>query len=130
MSGRADMKQKHTPGPWNVAEDQHNDYQHAVAARNGLHVGCAYHTDPCRMTREEKANAHLIAAAPELLEALEAMRKAYGALHDGLSDMVEGGRLRQEDIPDDFKWLVKMLSKDCIAADGKTGAAIAKAKGQ
>lgn len=62
---------KHTPGPWKFASDQHSDYQHAIAAENGKHVGAAYHNHPCRMTAEEKANARLIAAAPELLEACE-----------------------------------------------------------
>lgn len=35
----------------------------------------------------------------------------YLSLHDGLSDMIENGRLRQEHIPDDYKWLVESLSK-------------------
>ena len=34
----------------------------------------------------------------------------YGFLHDGLSDMIEGGRLREEDIPEDYQWLVRMLT--------------------
>lgn len=35
----------------------------------------------------------------------------YRKLHDGLSDMVEGGRLREADIPDDYQWLVSSLEK-------------------
>ena len=34
----------------------------------------------------------------------------YAALHDGLSDMIEGGRLRKEHIPDDYRWLVETLA--------------------
>lgn len=34
----------------------------------------------------------------------------YHALHDGLLDMIEGGRLGEGDIPDDYQWLVHMLS--------------------
>jgi hypothetical protein len=35
----------------------------------------------------------------------------YKRLHDGLSDMIEGGRLREEHIPDDYKWLVETLAQ-------------------
>ena len=35
----------------------------------------------------------------------------YRKLHDGLSDMVEGGRLTEEHIPDDYRWLVESLAK-------------------
>ena len=33
----------------------------------------------------------------------------YERLHDGLSDMIEGGRLTEADIPDDYQWLVETL---------------------
>lgn len=38
---------------------------------------------------------------------------AYRKLHDGLSDMIEGGRLTADMIPDDYDWLVKMLAEAC-----------------
>jgi predicted protein tyrosine phosphatase len=41
---------------------------------------------------------------------LRAERDAYHALHDGLSDMIESGRLTQQDIPDDYEWLVESLA--------------------
>ena len=34
----------------------------------------------------------------------------YEELHDRLSDMIEGGRLTEGDIPDDYRWLVESLS--------------------
>ena len=37
--------------------------------------------------------------------------RAYGKLHDGLSDMVESGRLSETEIPDDYQWLVDSLTK-------------------
>lgn len=37
------------------------------------------------------------------------MRTAQEKLHDGLSDMIEGGRLTEADIPEDYDWLVKSL---------------------
>ena len=41
----------------------------------------------------------------------EQLLQEYEKLHDGLSDMVEGGRLREGDIPDDYQWLVQSLAK-------------------
>ena len=35
---------------------------------------------------------------------------AYRKLHDSLSDMIEGGRLDESDIPDDYKALVEALA--------------------
>lgn len=35
---------------------------------------------------------------------------SYTALHDGLSDMIESGRLTESDIPDDYRWLVESLT--------------------
>ncbi len=37
--------------------------------------------------------------------------KAYQRLHDGISDMVESGRLTPSDIPEDYQWLVESLSE-------------------
>lgn len=34
----------------------------------------------------------------------------YAELHDGLSDMIEDGRLTEADIPDDYYWLVESLA--------------------
>lgn len=36
--------------------------------------------------------------------------RAYRALADGLRDMIEGGRLEESMIPDDYEWLVGTLS--------------------
>lgn len=36
---------------------------------------------------------------------------AYRKLADGLSNMVEGDRLQEGDIPDDYQWLVVTLEK-------------------
>lgn len=56
------MKIEHTPGPWRVGPY----YKHEVVSDHG--VICCAHLD----TGETRANAKLIAAAPDLLEALEA----------------------------------------------------------
>ena len=61
------MKATHTPGPWKVSE-------------NGCDIETAHKDSPtgiCTMFAYEKsdADAAIIAAAPELLEALEALTK-------------------------------------------------------
>lgn len=48
--------------------------------------------------------------AEQLRVALNLVRE-YQRLHDGLSDMIEEGRLVNSDIPDDFKWLADSLEK-------------------
>lgn len=62
---------KHTPGPW--SKDEYNDY--AINGADGMKVAeCAYMytvKDGKSDFSEMKGNAHLIAAAPDLLESLE-----------------------------------------------------------
>ena len=61
----------HTPGPWIVREPE-EDELYEVYAEDGGDLICypVY-------TRNQRDNIHLIAAAPELLEALVAMREAF-----------------------------------------------------
>ncbi len=49
----------------------------------------------------------------------------YRALHDGLSDMIEGGRLSEKAIPDDYQWLVEMLV-EAVSLDHLARAEIAE----
>jgi len=88
--------QKHTPGPWIYFEQRHHGsawnppddtYGCVKSAPRGykdgfvIVNGCA----PGGRSAEQKANARLIAASPELLEALEAMTQAF-ARHPGNAD--------------------------------------------
>lgn len=41
--------------------------------------------------------------------ALQLMLEQYGRLHDALSDAIEGGRLTEADVPDDYQALVSLL---------------------
>lgn len=74
------MSSKHTPGPWLVA-NTHDAY--AVRGDDGMRP-IAY-IEPSEITfagkevttPEDKANARLIAAAPELLAALEDLLAPY-----------------------------------------------------
>ncbi len=70
------MNTKHTPGPWKYI---------AWHGQHGVHD--AMDNDVCETFGEDaEANARLIAAAPELLEALEEI--VEGAIkHQGSSDM-------------------------------------------
>ena len=62
----------HTPGPWNVV-DTHNQTQVSTKRDNGTVKGIADIFDSRDGTPEWQANARLIAAAPDLLEALKVM---------------------------------------------------------
>ena len=58
---------KHTPGPWAVYDDSNDGKTNRIEiAARGKTVACIYHSVP----EEDLPNARLIAAAPEMLEAL------------------------------------------------------------
>ena len=61
----------HTPGEWNVGALDKND-QRRVGSDNGRLIATCHHECVGALEIEMEANARLIAAAPELLEALEA----------------------------------------------------------
>ena len=60
------MEAKHTPGPW------HHNYGYIVRNSNNDPVANCHYTEPLSMILQEQqlANARLIAAAPDMLEAL------------------------------------------------------------
>jgi len=66
----------HTPGPWAIYDDGPNGSDVILANVEGENWDVAYiSNDSCesRPENERKANSRLIAAAPELLERLNAM---------------------------------------------------------
>ena len=102
---------KHTPGPWTYDQGQYADWG-CVKDASGFLVAKSvvpYGTDQnaCRRERIDpcEANARLIAAAPDLLEALETL----------------------ESMPDERS--IHDISNEELAAWEKARAAIAKAKG-
>jgi len=106
------VSEKHTPGPWDLWVDKEGAFTIRAEPEDGMviakrNVGT---NDPA----EGIANAHLIAAAPELLEALKSARQF-------IVNGTEYGYIRMPD-------------KDCpdSAHDTlpKIQAAIAKAEGQ
>jgi hypothetical protein len=77
----------HTPGPWKLDEHQ-NDAYHLVGARQDYSDESLIFRMDCNVASQETdANACLIAAAPELLEALHNLVSAVdgngpvGSLH-------------------------------------------------
>ena len=92
---------KHTPGPWNIGAPPPNGEQ-TIGTQQGLMVAVA--TTGAGVPTE--VNANLIAAAPELLEALEALTLIMN--------------LNDDDVWTDESWQVAL---------NKARAAIAKATG-
>ena len=109
------MNTQHTPGPWEVSND-HKPSPYIIR-QDGRFTGFAsvkFHDflKNERARQEQEANARLIAAAPELLAALERLIKSSLAVSD----------LRHNDQPiDDEDW--SSLYNDVMDAR----AAIAKA---
>ena len=67
------MADKHTPGPWKIGTPPPNGEQ-TVGTDQGLMVAVA----TTGVGVKTKANAHLIAAAPELLDVLEELVAEFG----------------------------------------------------
>ena len=69
---------KHTPGPWRVEQQSYNEHPYGVmapeSAKHDLDLLCEFSPE---MTND--ANARLIAAAPDLLEALEILVSDHAA---------------------------------------------------
>lgn len=66
---------KFTPGPWKLKFKKNSDW--TVWGPNGYNILAIPHDDDHGDTPADKANACLIAAAPDLLEALESMRTRF-----------------------------------------------------
>jgi hypothetical protein len=67
------MNTQHTPGPWVVYDDSNDGKTNRIEiAARGKTVARIYHSVP----EEDLLNARLIAAAPDLLEALKDLRGA------------------------------------------------------
>jgi hypothetical protein len=76
------MSAKHTPGPWHCglfreagADSRFNGID--IGADNGANVALIHYQQHAHEPAEVKANASLIAAAPELLDALQSLIAEY-----------------------------------------------------
>ena len=70
------MEVKHTPGPWYHEADSHTG---AVTTEGKKLIASVFGDDPeCREDDRQIANATLIAAAPDLLAALQDLMRPHG----------------------------------------------------
>ena len=102
---------KHTPGPWKAEKyciwaNNHNGSVYIAGTQTGID------------TDQQKANARLIAAAPDLLEAAKIV--AYWELSDSqltestrgeFADGVGGGRVNRQDYRKAFDTLRAAIAK-------------------
>lgn len=70
------MKQ-HTPGPWAILDRSENS-RTLTHVTNGAHIVCTLGTTRTDGSPNHSANARLIAAAPDLLDAVQAIVDAFG----------------------------------------------------
>jgi len=72
---------KHTPGPWEIEEHYHFGYRWISGPEHSQLAQVVWCMEDEDRSPECEANAHLIAAAPELLEALE---KVFTVMNDDM----------------------------------------------
>lgn len=85
----------HTKGPWTVAKGvPHVDRTTDVLGASGVYVAACNESFAIQW-QEKLANARLIAAAPELLEAVQSLKKAFG---DPITRRALGGHSEQQQI--------------------------------
>ena len=87
------MKGGHTPGPWKLGRNHvyvYGDDEGAIVSVRDLSIN--------RDEREIEANARLIAAAPELQEALQIVRKSlcWQVMSADLRALVEAALLKSQ----------------------------------
>lgn len=80
----------HTPGPWALLDREENS-RTLTHITNGAHIVCALGTTRTDGSPNHYTNAHLIAAAPDLLSALRFLLADYVA--------IEGEKLTGSSVP-------------------------------
>lgn len=78
------MEFKGTPAPWRCHDKRPNCSGYSIFGNDGQYIGFVGDSD--ELTPID-ANAHLIAAAPELLEALIELTESAKEAIDGLGDL-------------------------------------------
>jgi hypothetical protein len=72
------MKNKHTPGPWAIENTNHGIRLTYSDGMLRSHVADLFTAALCEEHGNLEANARLIAAAPDLLDAVQAIVDAFG----------------------------------------------------
>jgi hypothetical protein len=94
-----------------VVSIQARSREDAAAIRGEMFGGYEDARDDGDLPKESKTEIGELAETD-----IDAVLAKYRALHDGISDMIEGGRLKPSDIPDDYQWLLTRMA-DLAAAD-------------
>ena len=90
------MSTQHTPGPW-AAIDRTDGLRTLTHITNGAHIVCSLGSTRADGSPNHSANARLIAAAPQMLEALRAALEAMGDTYDARDAAgAEGEQLRDQ----------------------------------
>jgi len=74
---------KHTPGPWEIKAHSDPCYRYISAPKHIALAQVVWRVEEEDRSPACEANAHLIAAAPDLLEALEELVDLFGGLVSG-----------------------------------------------
>lgn len=83
------MKTKHTPGPWKVLQSRHRNYPELVIEGPGSYVCTIEETGGKSDIAQAAADASLICAAPEMLEALQELYNRYGIPHAAMNAKIK-----------------------------------------
>jgi hypothetical protein len=71
------MKIQHTPGPWQMIKDEFGTYDlMAIAGKFKIGIG-RFSFSFGRSSKQQEANAILISAAPDLLDALQELQSKW-----------------------------------------------------
>jgi len=82
---------KHTPGPWEADIDNNGDYIVTIRSYRRVYVNATYEDDD-----NVKHDAHLIAAAPDMYEALKNLENDNNQIPDLAWQMVQDAIAKAE----------------------------------
>ncbi len=110
---------KHTPGPWVAELHEHGGFE--ITGRGGhgnsdAYVICGRNWHAKK--GETQANAHLIKAAPLMLEALEEVRERL-ADHPAYAELTEAEEEREGGDTAELSYLVRTIDAAIRAAKGE-----------
>ncbi len=120
------MSTKHTPGPWMAEQDQKGRWRVYCDAYSDEAPLVAKGSQVWPMSEED---AHLIAAAPDLLEALRALAGARDVTYYDDSDR-SSGTYQVCIVCHEMAEKASEIAHDASCIVGKARAAIAKAEGR
>jgi len=95
---------KHTPGPWKIRNDITKD---TLICSENKTIICGIHQKNLNILSETKANAQLIAAAPDMLETL---KQSYEMI-DTLAGMSSWEARSQDEIDEVMNQMLNAINK-------------------